>query len=437
MCSRQLNTGEQFAIETAAGSVRLLCRLHFAIDPTLSDSTQALSGAYFRKGSPTNEEQVCHRPSASDQAQRVKASFNNEDLNQESADRTESSSTSTSNTVVEHSTTATLNEQYLQLLGSSNATAQQQNRHYSPVIEQVQETTARKGSSSPTSSLQQQHNKHHTHPHGHRHARCNMSNQHTINNEQQFESDAALNAVSLYERRNLGRPVPLMLPGLVSARTHSLGHVDMNQATQMGHDIPIEPNGASLANIDTTGCGSIAGDHCGERAATINLAPHSSSANGDSINNIASSNCSSISNGSNTSNSGNQLTLSNGSKSKRVRTTFTEDQLAILQTHFQIDSNPDGQDLERIATITGLSKRVTQVWFQNSRARQKKYMTKRKPASLVTSGMALSATTQSASSSLLPVSSSGETHANDDQSRSLVAMSAIVCGGDTEDGVNN
>lgn len=71
------------------------------------------------------------------------------------------------------------------------------------------------------------------------------------------------------------------------------------------------------------------------------------------------------------------------SKSKRVRTTFTEDQLSILQTHFQIDSNPDGQDLERIATITGLSKRVTQVWFQNSRARQKKYLIKRKPSSVL------------------------------------------------------
>ncbi|XP_060084960.1 LIM/homeobox protein Awh-like [Ylistrum balloti] len=60
------------------------------------------------------------------------------------------------------------------------------------------------------------------------------------------------------------------------------------------------------------------------------------------------------------------------SKTKRVRTTFTEDQVQVLQANFHLDSNPDGQDLERIAQITGLSKRVTQVWFQNSRARQKK-----------------------------------------------------------------
>jgi hypothetical protein len=34
-----------------------------------------------------------------------------------------------------------------------------------------------------------------------------------------------------------------------------------------------------------------------------------------------------------------------------------------LQANFQIDCNPDGQDLERIADISGLSKRVVQVQY--------------------------------------------------------------------------
>ena len=40
-------------------------------------------------------------------------------------------------------------------------------------------------------------------------------------------------------------------------------------------------------------------------------------------------------------------------KAKRIRTTFDEDQLVILQKHFVSDSNPDGADLERIAQLTG------------------------------------------------------------------------------------
>ena len=63
-------------------------------------------------------------------------------------------------------------------------------------------------------------------------------------------------------------------------------------------------------------------------------------------------------------------------KSKRNRTTFTDEQGHVLQANFQLDCNPDGQDLERIADISGLSKRVVQVWFQNARARNKKYMNK-------------------------------------------------------------
>ncbi|KAF2892751.1 hypothetical protein ILUMI_13422 [Ignelater luminosus] len=47
-------------------------------------------------------------------------------------------------------------------------------------------------------------------------------------------------------------------------------------------------------------------------------------------------------------------------KAKRVRITFTEEPLQVVQANFQLDSNPDGQDLERIAQITGLNKRVAQ-----------------------------------------------------------------------------
>ena len=51
----------------------------------------------------------------------------------------------------------------------------------------------------------------------------------------------------------------------------------------------------------------------------------------------------------------------NKRKSKRNRTTFSNEQIHILQANFQIDCNPDRQDLEQIADISGLSKRVVQV----------------------------------------------------------------------------
>ncbi|XP_063717798.1 LIM/homeobox protein Awh-like [Symsagittifera roscoffensis] len=79
-------------------------------------------------------------------------------------------------------------------------------------------------------------------------------------------------------------------------------------------------------------------------------------------------------NGCNDLDCGGSLGSPHSHKSKRSRTTFSEDQLKVLQANFNMDSNPDGQDLERIASQTGLSKRVIQVWFQNARSRQKKHL---------------------------------------------------------------
>jgi hypothetical protein len=59
-------------------------------------------------------------------------------------------------------------------------------------------------------------------------------------------------------------------------------------------------------------------------------------------------------------------------KEKRLRTTIMPEQLDFLYQKYALDSNPSRKMLEQIAGEVGLRKRVVQVWFQNTRARERK-----------------------------------------------------------------
>ncbi|KAI1285441.1 Zinc finger homeobox protein 3 [Halotydeus destructor] len=73
-------------------------------------------------------------------------------------------------------------------------------------------------------------------------------------------------------------------------------------------------------------------------------------------------------NGSQTGSTGTQDTP----RDKRLRTTILPEQLDYLYQKYQVESNPSRKMLENIAKEVGLKKRVVQVWFQNTRARERK-----------------------------------------------------------------
>ena len=61
-----------------------------------------------------------------------------------------------------------------------------------------------------------------------------------------------------------------------------------------------------------------------------------------------------------------------GSKQKRYRTTFRQDQLSEMKSVFELNPNPDTAELHRLSERLGLTKRVLQVWFQNARAKERR-----------------------------------------------------------------
>lgn len=59
-------------------------------------------------------------------------------------------------------------------------------------------------------------------------------------------------------------------------------------------------------------------------------------------------------------------------RDKRLRTTILPEQLDYLYQKYQLDCNPSRKQLETISRDVNLKKRVVQVWFQNTRARERK-----------------------------------------------------------------
>ncbi|VDD76941.1 unnamed protein product [Mesocestoides corti] len=58
---------------------------------------------------------------------------------------------------------------------------------------------------------------------------------------------------------------------------------------------------------------------------------------------------------------------------KRIRTSFKHEQLRLMKAYFKVNQNPDSKELRLLSDKTELSKRVLQVWFQNARAKYRRW----------------------------------------------------------------
>lgn len=97
---------------------------------------------------------------------------------------------------------------------------------------------------------------------------------------------------------------------------------------------------------------------------------------------------------------GSAVSTNCSSNAKRLRTTILPEQQEYLMQKYQLDQNPSRKMLDEIAKEVRLKKRVVQVWFQNTRARERKGIIKinNNPVSS-TNSLMLSSSSSSTSSS--------------------------------------
>ena len=64
--------------------------------------------------------------------------------------------------------------------------------------------------------------------------------------------------------------------------------------------------------------------------------------------------------------------LTSDERKTRVRTLISEEQLGVLKTFYIVNPRPKREELENIAAKIGHPFKVVKVWFQNSRARDRR-----------------------------------------------------------------